>query len=236
MSGAFAVANPRRIKAAHRRRRKVASGPIVQRYYDPSIGGFLSVDPVAVDTKTAANFCRYCYANNNPYKFTDPDGRNAVTALGGLIHETGQFLQGNGFDGGMVAGALADGYNGQGDGFASAAFQDATTFVPAGAVAGAAIKLSRMASQAAKVANVAKAADKAVPSLKTIGKIENQLKTDGLKSVLKSQQKLERRLSEHTEKLGQIKEAGGHTSSVQREITGFQKELNAIKEVLGKNK
>ncbi|MBA3486042.1 MAG: RHS repeat-associated core domain-containing protein, partial [Lysobacter sp.] len=49
-----------------------------QRYYDPIIGRFLSVDPVAVDTKTAANFCRYCYASNNPYRFTDPDGRASV--------------------------------------------------------------------------------------------------------------------------------------------------------------
>lgn len=46
-----------------------------QRYYDPQIGMFLSVDPVAVDTSSAENFCRYCYAGNNPYTFTDPDGR-----------------------------------------------------------------------------------------------------------------------------------------------------------------
>ncbi len=75
MSGALAVANPRRIKAAHRRRRKVASGPIVQRYYDPIIGRFLSVDPVTADGNTGANFNRYKYAANNPYRFTDPDGR-----------------------------------------------------------------------------------------------------------------------------------------------------------------
>ncbi len=75
MSGALAVANPRRIKAAHRRRRKVAVGPIVQRYYDPGIGRFLSRDPVAANASTGANFNRYWYANNNPYRFTDPDGR-----------------------------------------------------------------------------------------------------------------------------------------------------------------
>ncbi len=75
MSGALAVANPRRIKAAHRRRRKVASGPIVQRYYDPQIGRFLSVDPVTANGNTGANFNRYWYANNNPFRFIDPDGR-----------------------------------------------------------------------------------------------------------------------------------------------------------------
>lgn len=46
-----------------------------QRYYDPLIGRFLSIDPVSADTKTAWNFNRYNYAANNPYKFKDPDGR-----------------------------------------------------------------------------------------------------------------------------------------------------------------
>ena len=49
-----------------------------QRYYDPGIGRFLSVDPVTANSGTGANFNRYWYANNNPYKFTDPDGRAAI--------------------------------------------------------------------------------------------------------------------------------------------------------------
>lgn len=48
---------------------------IQQRYYDPGIGRFLSVDPVTADGNTGGNFNRYWYANNNPYRFTDPDGR-----------------------------------------------------------------------------------------------------------------------------------------------------------------
>ncbi|WP_226470068.1 RHS repeat-associated core domain-containing protein, partial [Luteimonas panaciterrae] len=46
-----------------------------QRYYDPNIGRFLSTDPVTAYEKPGQNFNRYWYANNNPYKFTDPDGR-----------------------------------------------------------------------------------------------------------------------------------------------------------------
>lgn len=46
-----------------------------QRYYDQSIGRFLSVDPVAANPKTGVNFNRYWYADNNPYKYKDPDGR-----------------------------------------------------------------------------------------------------------------------------------------------------------------
>lgn len=47
-----------------------------QRYYDPGIGASLSVDPVtAYDKGDMRFFNRYAYAFNNPYKFTDPDGR-----------------------------------------------------------------------------------------------------------------------------------------------------------------
>ncbi|MBL8262725.1 MAG: hypothetical protein JNM58_09875 [Xanthomonadaceae bacterium] len=46
-----------------------------QRYYDQSIGRFLSVDPVTANSGTGANFNRYKYAANSPYRFVDPDGR-----------------------------------------------------------------------------------------------------------------------------------------------------------------
>jgi RHS repeat-associated protein len=46
-----------------------------QRYYDAQIGRFLSGDPVTPDGNTGDHFNRYRYAANNPYKFTDPDGR-----------------------------------------------------------------------------------------------------------------------------------------------------------------
>ena len=52
-----------------------------QRYYDPMIGRFLSVDPVTTNSGTGANFNRYWYANNNPYKFKDPDGRYVESAI-----------------------------------------------------------------------------------------------------------------------------------------------------------
>ncbi|MGH8084026.1 MAG: RHS repeat domain-containing protein [Lysobacter sp.] len=51
-----------------------------QRYYDPMLGRFLSVDPVVANASNGANFNRYRYANNNPYKFVDPDGRQSHMA------------------------------------------------------------------------------------------------------------------------------------------------------------
>ncbi|HEL3255806.1 RHS repeat-associated core domain-containing protein [Stenotrophomonas maltophilia] len=51
-----------------------------QRYMDPQLGVFLSVDPVTAYDQPVGQFNRYRYANGNPYKFTDPDGRNALLA------------------------------------------------------------------------------------------------------------------------------------------------------------
>jgi uncharacterized protein RhaS with RHS repeats len=46
------------------------------RYYDPVIGRFYSNDPVGFSN--VHNFNRYAYANNNPYRYVDPDGREGV--------------------------------------------------------------------------------------------------------------------------------------------------------------
>jgi RHS repeat-associated protein len=51
-----------------------------QRYYDPVAGRFLSIDPVTTDANTGGSFNRYAYANNNPYRWIDPDGRGAISA------------------------------------------------------------------------------------------------------------------------------------------------------------
>jgi RHS repeat-associated protein len=55
------------------------------RYYDPVAMRFISPDPVYVDLGTGGNFNRYWYANNNPYTYTDPDGRLANFAIGFAI-------------------------------------------------------------------------------------------------------------------------------------------------------
>jgi len=44
-----------------------------------------STDPIAADPSTGAHFNRYAYANNNPYKYVDPDGR-----AGRIVHEQGR--------------------------------------------------------------------------------------------------------------------------------------------------
>jgi len=52
-----------------------------QRYYDPQIRRFMGMDPVGFTPSNPASFNRYTYANNNPYKFIDPDGRYGEIAF-----------------------------------------------------------------------------------------------------------------------------------------------------------
>ena len=49
-----------------------------QRYYDSVAGRFLSVDPIVTDANSGKSFNRYSYANNSPFRYVDPDGRESV--------------------------------------------------------------------------------------------------------------------------------------------------------------
>jgi RHS repeat-associated protein len=51
------------------------------RHYDPLIGRFLSIDPAGFSESDPHSFNRYAYANNNPLKFVDPDGRAGILAI-----------------------------------------------------------------------------------------------------------------------------------------------------------
>ncbi|MGO1691854.1 MAG: RHS repeat domain-containing protein [Marinobacter sp.] len=119
------------------------------RWYTSSIGRFTGIDPVKWQESNIHSFNRYAYASNNPYAYVDRDGRNAVAAFGGLIVESANAIRGKGFNGSRVLGALADGYNGEGEGFVKAATQDALSFIPAGAVAGGLFKGARLTKLAA---------------------------------------------------------------------------------------
>lgn len=48
------------------------------RYYDPIASRFMGIDPVAFNEKNIHSFNRYTYANGNPYRYIDPDGRDTV--------------------------------------------------------------------------------------------------------------------------------------------------------------
>ncbi|WP_226668070.1 RHS repeat domain-containing protein [Microbulbifer aggregans] len=55
------------------------------RSYDPDLGRFIQMDPAAALDHTESNpmmFNRFAYANDNPYKYIDPDGRDPWLVLG----------------------------------------------------------------------------------------------------------------------------------------------------------
>ena len=51
------------------------------RWYDPTLGRFMAVDPVGFKETNIHSHNRYAYANNNPYLFVDPDGRESVDSV-----------------------------------------------------------------------------------------------------------------------------------------------------------
>ncbi|MBU2916993.1 hypothetical protein KO505_03325 [Psychrosphaera sp. F3M07] len=60
------------------------------RYYDPIIGRFYSNDPVGWTASSPVHsFGRYTYVNNNPYRYTDPNGKypESWSEVGNLMIE-----------------------------------------------------------------------------------------------------------------------------------------------------
>lgn len=51
------------------------------RYYDPMLGRFTGIDPKPTQPDKLESFNRYSYANNNPYRFVDPDGHSPIDVV-----------------------------------------------------------------------------------------------------------------------------------------------------------
>lgn len=59
------------------------------RYYDPVLGRFMGTDPKGFDPDNLHSFNRYAYANNNPYKYVDPDGHSPID-VAFLVYDLGK--------------------------------------------------------------------------------------------------------------------------------------------------
>ncbi len=86
------------------------------RWYNPVLGRFTGIDPVGINPLNYLTLNRYAYANNNPYRYVDPDGR-APQAIKG--DSAGFFLNGGLFTvyspsnpGGKTYGTAADAQSG----------------------------------------------------------------------------------------------------------------------------
>ena len=127
-----------------------------QRYYDPYAGRFLSTDPVLTDAKTGNFFNRYIYANNNPYKYIDRDGRIAETVWDVFNVGLGVASMANNLANGNYGSAALDVVGVVIDSAASAA-----PFIPGGVAT--VINTSRVASTAASGAGATAGISKAIP-------------------------------------------------------------------------
>ena len=58
------------------------------RYYDPTLGRFMAIDPKDFAEGNPHSFNRYAYGNNNPYRYTDPDGRSPLD-VGFFLYDLG---------------------------------------------------------------------------------------------------------------------------------------------------
>ncbi len=95
-----------------------------QRYYDSTTGRYLQSDRIGLGD----GLNTYGYVHQNPLGYYDPTGLNGLIAFGGLLYESYNGLRGKGFNGCRVYGALIDGYNGEGSGFAAALGEDVLSF------------------------------------------------------------------------------------------------------------
>jgi RHS repeat-associated protein len=56
------------------------------RYYDPTLGRFLSADMIVPNPRNPQDLNRYTYVRNNPFRYTDPTGHfSIVKALGRIL-------------------------------------------------------------------------------------------------------------------------------------------------------
>ena len=110
-----------------------------------AVAKFMSVDPVGaqqhINKGNVQGFNRYAYANNNPYKYTDPDGRIAETVWDAANVAMGVASMGNNISNGNYGAATIDALGVIVDGAATMA-----PVVPGGA--GTAIKAVRTATEA----------------------------------------------------------------------------------------
>ena len=141
------------------------------RYYDPTVGRFLSTDPVGGSPGNPQSWNRYSYVQNNPLNATDPTGKiletlwDAANVGIGVVSLGYNLWHRNWGDAALDAGGvIVD------------VAATATPFVPGGA--GTAIKAGRAAkavAKADKVVDAARGGGRAVDAATPIGRRGNPM-------------------------------------------------------------
>ncbi len=143
------------------------------RYYDPAIGRFYSNDPVGyTNANPVMSFNRYMYANNNPYKYTDPDGRFCVpcaaAVVGATVNTVAYFVTTDTSN--MSASEIAAG---AGRAALTGAVVGAATSVGAGQIAAAGLSTGATVASVAGTAAVIGAAGEAGSQMAASGQVTN---------------------------------------------------------------
>ena len=217
------------------------------RFAKPSWGRFLSVDPSqrSSNPKQPQSWNRYAYTINNPLRLIDPDGEAWRPPDGASQLETDITLGLMG-DAGIGPGALAVGPRiglsllgrlglrlaGR-QGFAGSVGSSLVRLSVANARASFSGIASQLAERGAPTARFASLVEGVAPATRGgLAAFEQQFAQRGASNLLKSRQSLMNRLVDHLGKIEQAKEAGGFTSSLEREIRTFAQQINAIDQVL----
>ena len=160
-------------------------------------------------------------------RFTDPNGRNATAALGGLIVESINFVQGEGFNGAQVLGALKDGYNGEGAGFGAALLQDIGT---ASVVTGGAGVIKGLRALAVREAETVGAKALSKEASKGIRSLEKRIAEHEKKLANFKKNPTPRPGTEGLSKEIQQKTIDGRIRHLEKEINTFKKNIDKLRE------
>ena len=76
------------------------------RYYDPSIGRFISYDIEEGSISNPQDMNRYVYCRNNPIKYVDPSGKSFTLTIGGITIAGAAIVKGIVYVSGAVAGLI----------------------------------------------------------------------------------------------------------------------------------
>jgi RHS repeat-associated protein len=189
------------------------------RMYQPELGRFMQPDPKQFG---AGDYNLYRYCHNDPINRNDPFG----------LFESPGWMQAT-IPGQVEWDAAVTNFQAGNYGWAAAYScamigQQVVAIVTLGASQRVTAPLQ--AARTVLVSNEAAALAKSP----VMQKVEKQLAEHGEKSLQKSLSSFEQRIAEHAEKIKEATSAGGNTSSMQREMRAFEKERDAIKQLLEK--
>jgi RHS repeat-associated protein len=204
------------------------------RWYQPETGRFLSEDPIGL----VGGINPFVFAAGDPINFSDPFGMRPCRDGEWGVHWDYDAELSENDDVLVVTSKKKErhwcfGPSGEMDGQEPIALTF-PAFGTGGLIKGIVVRAGgRIVRAIRNLRSLWAARGIAQPSARQIAAFERQLVEHGRESVLRSHRKINRRLQEHLEYLDELRATGGYTSSVEREIRNWHRELEAIRRVLG---